>query len=121
MLDPAARQLVSTDGELHVSPKAFDLLTMLAANHTRAMSKVELQERLWPATFVQETNLAGLVAEIRRALRASDKSDYVRTIYRFGYRFIGDVIVDAAAAQPTPFRSTLFLLHDRRELFLASG
>jgi len=120
-LDAGARQLVSTDGELHLSPKAFDLLTMLLANHQRAVSKAELQDRLWPATFVQETNLAGLVAEIRRALRPTDKSEYVRTVYRFGYRLVGDVTVDAPAAQPLPARTTVYLLLERREIFLADG
>jgi len=120
-LDAGARQLVSSDGELHLSPKAFDLLTMLLANHQRAVSKAELQDRLWPATFVQETNLAGLVAEIRRALRPRDRSEYIRTVYRFGYRFVGDVTVETPASQPLPTRTTLYLLHDRREIFLADG
>ena len=34
----------------------------------KAFSKAELQERLWPGTFVVEKNLANLVAEIREAL-----------------------------------------------------
>ena len=32
------------------------------------MSKQELHQSLWPSTFVLETNLASLIAEIRRAL-----------------------------------------------------
>ena len=68
---------------------------MLLANRSRAVSKAELQQHLWPSTFVEETNLAGLVAEIRRALRDSASSPmFVRTVYGFGYRFVGDVTVD---------------------------
>ena len=120
-LDTGTRQLVSRDGELHVSPKAFELLTMLLANAPRAVSKVDIQERLWPETFVQETNIAGLVAEIRRALRTPDRSGFIRTVYRFGYRFVGEVVAEADSLQPPPSRATLYLVIDRRELFLAEG
>src|SRR5689334_2657197 len=67
-LDEDTRQLLAKGDEVHLSPKAFDLLALLVANRDRAVSKAEFQERLWPSTFVEETNLASLVAEIRRAL-----------------------------------------------------
>ena len=51
-----------------LSPKAFDLLCILVAGRPKAISKSELQERLWPATFVVEKNLTNLVGEIRDAL-----------------------------------------------------
>jgi DNA-binding winged helix-turn-helix (wHTH) protein len=51
-----------------LSPKAFDLLAYLVEQRPNALSKDVLHERLWPGVFVSDTNLAGLVAEIRRAL-----------------------------------------------------
>jgi hypothetical protein len=71
-----------------LSPKAFELLTILVAGRPRAIAKSDLQERLWPATFVVEKNLANLVSEIRDAL-GDDPSDprFIRTIRRFGYAF----------------------------------
>ena len=57
-----------------LSPKAFDLLSILVADRPKAISKSDLQERLWPATFVVEKNLANLVGEIRDAL-GDDPSD----------------------------------------------
>ena len=66
--DHDIRQLMLNTSEVHLSPKAFDLLAVLLANRSRAVSKTELQKHLWPSTFVEETNVAGLVAEIRRAL-----------------------------------------------------
>src|SRR5262245_25899327 len=56
-LDPDLRQLRGPAGELRLSTKAFDLLVLLVTNRTRILSKIELQERLWPDTFVDETNL----------------------------------------------------------------
>jgi DNA-binding winged helix-turn-helix (wHTH) protein len=86
------RQLLEDGREVHLSPKAFELLLMLIEHRTRAVSKAELQERLWPSTFVGETNLPTLVAEIRRALEDSAQEPaYVRTVHRFGYRFVATV------------------------------
>jgi hypothetical protein len=51
-----------------------------------------LHRQLWPSTFVLETNLASLVAEVRRALGDSaDEPQFVRTMHRVGYWFIGRV------------------------------
>ena len=56
----------------------------------RAVSKAELHERLWPATFVSEANLASLVAEVRRALGdQSREPKYIRTVHGFGYALVG--------------------------------
>jgi len=83
------RQLLKGDREVHLSPKAFELLTFLIEQRSRALSKTKLQEQLWPSTFVGETNLATLVAEIRRAVDDSAQgSRVVRTVHRFGYRFV---------------------------------
>jgi DNA-binding winged helix-turn-helix (wHTH) protein len=97
ILDCDTRQLMRGAEEIHISPKAYELLTVLLANRTRAMSKKELLERLWPSTFVEETNLAGLAAELRRALDDSAiRPVFVKTIYRFGYRFVADAIETGA-------------------------
>ena len=96
--DHDIRQLVLNTSEVHLSPKAFELLAVLLANRFRAVSKAELQQHLWPSTFVEETNVAGLVAEIRRALRDTASSPmFVRTVYGFGYRFVGDVTIDTCS------------------------
>ena len=121
-LDDGTRQLLSTDGERHLSSKAFELLTILIVNRRRAVSKTEVQERLWPATFVQETNIAGLIAEIRRALGdTASKPLFVGTVYRFGYRFLGEVIDDSAPTRPGPFRTGPFLLFDQRQILVMEG
>ena len=91
-LDSRTRQLLRDGREATLSPKAFQLLLLLVENRSRAMSRQELHEQLWPSSFVLETNLAGLIAEIRRALEdTAENSTFVRTMHRFGYRFIGDV------------------------------
>src|SRR5258708_2581175 len=63
ILDLGTRQLTRAVGEVHLSPKAFELLSALALERPNALSKEVLQQRLWPATFVAEANLSNLVAE----------------------------------------------------------
>ena len=92
VLDHGTRQLLRDEVEIHLSPKAFELLAILIEKRPKAVSKAELQDHLWPSTFVEETNLAGLVAEIRRALGDSASTPvFLRTVYGFGYRFVGEV------------------------------
>ena len=87
------RQLVSHGREIHLSPKAFELLLLLLEHRARAVSKAELHTRLWPSTFVGETNLPTVVAEIRRALAdTAQHPAYIRTVHRFGHRYIGEAV-----------------------------
>ena len=88
VLDSESRELLRDGHPVALSPKAFDLLSILVASRPKAISKGELQERLWPATFVVEKNLANLVSEIRDAI-GDDPSNprFIRTVPRFGYAF----------------------------------
>ncbi len=91
-LDTEARQVRGATGPVALSPKAFDLLVHLVEQRPRALSKDELHEWLWPGVYVSETNLAGLIAEIRRALGDDARAPrFVRTVQRFGYAFSGTV------------------------------
>jgi DNA-binding winged helix-turn-helix (wHTH) protein len=88
VLDLHARELRRGDTPVPLSPKAFQLLETLVVNRPQALSKIVLQERLWPDTFVVEKNLVNLVAEIRQALGDdSAHPRFVRTVHRFGYAF----------------------------------
>jgi DNA-binding winged helix-turn-helix (wHTH) protein len=116
------RQLLAGEREIHLSPKAFELLLLLIEQRSRALSKAELQERLWPSTFVGETNLPTLVAEIRRALDDSSREPaYVRTMHRFGYRFVATV-TDSAPGQAVSSRAiSMYLTSADRRYLLPEG
>jgi DNA-binding winged helix-turn-helix (wHTH) protein len=89
-LDTESRQLWRGDAERRLSPKGFDFLCLLLENRPRALSKSELHERLWPATFVSDSTLTSLVAEVRTALGESARDErFLRTVHRFGYAFSG--------------------------------
>ena len=121
-LDTRTRRLLGRDTEVHVSPKAFDLLTLLVENRSRAVSKSQLHEKLWPSTYVLETNLAGLVAELRRALDDSaEQPRYIRTMQRFGYWFIGDARSDADDERAAQARVRYWLIWESRQIALSPG
>jgi DNA-binding winged helix-turn-helix (wHTH) protein len=88
VIDLETRELRRSGNAVHLSPKAFELLTLLITNQPKALSKSELQEHLWPNTFVVEKNLSNLVSEIRTALGDDpSRPRFVRTVPRFGYAF----------------------------------
>ena len=67
-LDLDTRQLTQDGREIHLAPKAFELLVTLVLDRPKVLSKARCCKRLWPDTFVAEANLSNLVAEIREAL-----------------------------------------------------
>ena len=117
--DTDARQLRRGREEVHLSPKAFELLKCLIDARPRALSKHELHEVLWPATFVSESNLSTLVAEVREALGDTPRQPrFVRTAHRYGYAFVLDETVDAEALEETGFS---WLIKDGKRLPLSPG
>jgi DNA-binding winged helix-turn-helix (wHTH) protein len=110
------RRLLLRDGEpVHLSPKAFQLLQVLVERAPEAIAKNELHDQIWPDTFVTETNLAGLAAELRAALGDDARNPrYVRTVHGFGYAFAASV---RASGEATHFR----LFVQGREVALTTG
>ena len=96
-LDPASRLLTRGAVGVHLTRKAFDLLTLLVNEAPRVIAKAELHERLWPGTFVSEATLVSLVKELRRALQDRDPaSPIIRTAHGVGYACAAAVEVSPA-------------------------
>ena len=111
--DLERRALLEDGKPVRLSPKAFRLLEVLLANRPRALSKQELTDAIWPETFVEESNLSGLVTELRTALGdRSREGGFVRTVHGFGYAFSGDVVPSSPAA---------FLLFAGKTIPLSAG
>jgi DNA-binding winged helix-turn-helix (wHTH) protein len=90
--DGEARQLFRRQDPVPLSGKAFELLKLLLERRPAALSKAEIQEHLWPDTFVSEANLPTLVTEIRDAIGDDARQTrFVRTLHGFGYAFSGEV------------------------------
>jgi DNA-binding winged helix-turn-helix (wHTH) protein/TolB-like protein/Tfp pilus assembly protein PilF len=86
------RLLQNGDELVPLSPKVFDTLLILVENHGHVVEKRELMDQLWPDTFVEESSLTQNISLLRRALMNSETDrQYIETIPKRGYRFIGDV------------------------------
>jgi DNA-binding winged helix-turn-helix (wHTH) protein len=123
-LDIDARRLFRGTREVHLSPKAFEALTLLVDNRSRAISKTELLERVWPGVFVSEASLAKVVNEIREAVGdRARRALIVRTVHGYGYAFAAEVEVDESGATGTvpPVRPHCWLVCGTREFALADG
>ena len=121
-LDLDTRQLTQAGREIHLAPKAFELLAMLVLDRPKVLSKAALQKRLWPETFVDEANLANLVGEIRDALGDRARAPlYIRTAHGFGYAFFGEATSLPAPREMKLDRPSCWLEWDRRRFPLSLG
>lgn len=96
--DRTTHQLTSDQRPVHLTPKAFDLLSLLIAEAPRVVPKDELHRHLWPDSFVSDASLLGLVKEVRRALADEGDGALIRTVHRVGYAFAAPLQPVAAAA-----------------------
>lgn len=103
LFDGEARELRVGGRPVPLGRKAFDLLGLLLAARPRVVTKEEIQEALWPRTFVVESNVQGLVRDVRRALGDDARAPrLVRTVWGIGYAFAGE----AREETPPPSRGT---------------
>ena len=118
----ADRRLLSHRGDpVSVSPKALDLLRLLAEHHDRAFSKAELHQSLWPNTFVSDGSLTILVAELRQALNDdADQPRFIRTVRRFGYAFCAP-ISRTSAPEPVVVSPCAWLIWGDRSFGVPEG
>jgi DNA-binding winged helix-turn-helix (wHTH) protein len=120
LFDSESRRLFRGGAPVPLSPKAFALLEILVRNRPRAMAKSELQETLWPDTFVVEANLANLVAELREGMGEKGHRDgFLRTVHGFGYAFSGEAAEDSGVR--AGLVSAFSLVRDGRAIPLAPG
>jgi len=121
-LDTDARQLFQGAREVHLSPKAFELLKVLVENRPRALSKAELLDKIWPGVFVSDASLARSVSEIREAIGDHSRTDgFVRTVHGFGYAFATSGVVDAQSAAVPPDGPVCWLVGRNLEFRLLDG
>jgi DNA-binding winged helix-turn-helix (wHTH) protein len=121
VLDTDTREVLRDGQPVHLTPLAFHLLTLLVEQRPRALSKAELQDALWPETFVTEASLSSLVADLRAAIGDDARgSTLIRTVHRHGYAFAGEVRV---LSRPSTVNAgqTYRLIWHQRELVLGEG
>jgi DNA-binding winged helix-turn-helix (wHTH) protein/tetratricopeptide (TPR) repeat protein len=108
LIATARRELWRAGTLVQLSPRAFDCLVYLIEHRERAVDKDELVAAIWRRNNVSDTQLGQTVLRARRAVGDDGRDQHIiRTVARFGYRWIAatDVVPDADIAveeQPVP-------------------
>jgi TolB-like protein/DNA-binding winged helix-turn-helix (wHTH) protein len=118
-IDIARHELRHAGVIVHIEPQVFDLLVHLVRNRDRIVSKDELIETVWQGRIVSEATLSSRIAAARRALGDSgNDQSFIRTLYKCGFRFVGEVDDGSSApaahdatqlvptGEPLPFRDS---------------
>jgi DNA-binding winged helix-turn-helix (wHTH) protein len=90
VLDRRRGKLLREGQPVAVSSKGFQLLEALLGAAGRVLTKAELMRAAWGDTAVEESNLSVQIAALRKQLGpTTDGGDWIATIPRVGYRFVG--------------------------------
>ena len=92
-MDLRAGELRKAGVKVRLPGQRFEVLTILLEHAGEVVTREELQQRLWPDTFVDvEHNLNTAINKIREVLGDSSESPlFIQTLPRRGYRFIASL------------------------------
>src|SRR5262244_2231491 len=89
-LDVARSSLRTSDRDVELRPKSFEVLCYLVENAGRLVTKEELIEAIWPDVTVSDQVLTHCVSEARQAIGDGGQT-IIKTVPRRGYRFAAAV------------------------------
>jgi len=122
VFDLESRELHGSGGPCRLSPKAFACLWALLERRPRPLSRAELHDRLWPKSFVAETSLRRVIAEVRAALHDDEhRPRFVRTVRGFGYAFCGAAEDEGPRGRAAEGSAACRLEWGKREIPLREG
>jgi DNA-binding response OmpR family regulator len=86
-LDTAARSVSVAGRAVALTAREYELLEFLMLNAGIALSRVDIEERVWGATFEGSSNVLDvMIGRLRRKL-GTKASAAIETVRRHGYRF----------------------------------
>ena len=90
ILDRRRGRLLRQGQPIAASSKGLQLLEALLSSPGRVLTKSELMRAAWGDAAVEESNLSVQIAALRKQLGPTgDGGDWITTIPRVGYRFVG--------------------------------
>jgi len=89
-LDFERRQLTVRGEEVHLTPKEFDVLKHLIANHGKPLSHRRILQSVWGPDYGEETeNLRVVINQLRKKIETDPAHPkFIRTEPWVGYRFL---------------------------------
>jgi TolB-like protein len=134
VLDVDRGTLVREGRPIALSSKGLQLLLTLLRAPGQVLSKADLMRAAWQDAAVEESNLSVQIAALRKQLGPSpDGGDWIATIPRVGYRFVGRVAAQPdtdggnapkTEGEPRPSIAVLPFINlcgDREQEYLADG
>jgi Tol biopolymer transport system component/DNA-binding winged helix-turn-helix (wHTH) protein len=101
-LDTSERCLTFQNQPVSLTPKAFQTLVLLLRNHGKVVEKECFLNEVWADTFVEETTLSQNILTLRKTLSRFQKDkEFIVTVPRRGYQFVGEVQKIAPAEATT--------------------
>ncbi len=91
-IDYDRRRLLRDDLEIRLTPKEFELLSLLARNHDRVLTHRAILKAVWGANAVEQPeHLWTLVAQLRKKIEPDPSHPkYLLSEPWVGYRFVAD-------------------------------
>ncbi|WP_428382747.1 protein kinase domain-containing protein [Nevskia ramosa] len=104
VLDERTMELSIGSVKVELPRKPLELLMFLVRNPNEVVTKDELFNAVWPGRIVSETSLFNAVRSLRTALGDEDEQQLIKSVYGYGYRFMGKVVREDAriASLPAP-------------------
>ena len=134
VMDVERRELRRAGDVVRVEPQVFDLILHLVENRDHVVSKEALLAAVWRKRVISDSALSTRINAARQALGDNgERQQFIQTIPRRGFRFIGDVreteppSANAAAAEDTPSGPSIAVLafanlsDDREQDYFADG
>ena len=88
-IDYDRRRVLRHEAEIRLTPKEFELLSLLARNHDRVLTHRAILKAIWGPNAVEQTeHLWTLVAQLRKKIEPDPaKPQYLLSEPWVGYRF----------------------------------
>ena len=101
-LDADAEILLRDGQPIVLGQRAVALLRLLLECAGRPVSKNAFLDAVWPGLAVEDSNLTVQIAALRRALCEDGSGDWIETLPRRGYRYVGPAVATANPRAATP-------------------
>jgi two-component system KDP operon response regulator KdpE len=91
-IDYDRRRVLRGETEIKLTPKEFELLSLLARNHDRVLTHRAILKEIWGSTAVEQPeHLWTLVAQVRRKIEPDPANPrYLLSEPWVGYRFVAE-------------------------------
>ena len=106
-LDLAAFELRRAGALQDVEPQVFELVSYLARNPGRLVTRDELIEAVWKGRIVSDSALTSRIKSARQSIGDNGaRQEWIKTVHGRGVRFTGSVTQDSGPAAAAGARST---------------